>query len=236
MAFPSYLATATTKNIKTGNVPTIAIGATRKESLDSCRAVGCALLHKKHGGEGGGDNPLCYSQHGTPSFSHAAMVKAHAKGKSYSLRAALASASRAAKMVRLGSIGDPAALSPIDGAYIRKAVRDEGLALVGYTHGWAMDIAKRWRGHIMASCDTMEQADAAIADGWRAVVVLEHAPIGSYARTFTTPGGNKGVVCPAQLQPEIVTCNTCRLCDGSKTGPVVGFIDHSPGKATKRKA
>jgi len=232
MPFPSYLATATTKNKKTGNVPTIAIGATREESLDSCRAVGCPLLHKKHGGEGGGDNPLCYSQHGTPSFSHSAMVKAHAKGKQYSLRGALANASRAARMVRLGSIGDPAALSPIDGAYIRKAVRDEGLALVGYTHGWAMDIAKRWKGHIMASCETMEQADTAIADGWRAVVVL---PEDFEGRTFDTPDGNRGIVCPAQLQPEIVTCNTCRLCDGSKAGPVVGFIDHSPGLAAKRK-
>ncbi len=71
LLFPTSLATPTTKNIKTGNVPTIAIGATREESLDSCRAVGCPMLHKKHGGQGGGGEPLCYSQNGTPSFSHA---------------------------------------------------------------------------------------------------------------------------------------------------------------------
>ena len=78
----------------------------------------------------------------------------------------------------------------------------------------------------MASCDTLAQADKAIADGWRATVLL---PRDHSGRKFTTPDGHAGVVCPAQLEPEIVTCNTCRICDGSKAGPVVGFIDHSPG-------
>jgi hypothetical protein len=154
------------------------------------------------------------------------MVKANKRGKNYSLRGALATASRAARMVRLGSIGDPAGLSPIDGAYIRETVKREGFALIGYTHGWALDVSTRWKGHIMASCDTLAQADKAIADGWRATVLL---PKGHTERTFTTPEGHTGVVCPAQLQPEVVTCNTCRLCDGSKAGPVIGFIDHSPG-------
>jgi hypothetical protein len=154
------------------------------------------------------------------------MTKAHAKGKNYTLRGALATASKAAKMVRLGSIGDPAGLSPLDGAYIREAVKREGLALIGYTHGWALDKSRRWKGSIMASCDTLAQADQAIADGWRATVVLPHDHT---ARVFETPDGHKGVVCPAMLQPEIVTCNTCRLCDGSKAGPVIGFPDHGPG-------
>ena len=221
-----YLCTATSVNKKTGNVPTIWIGETREESLQSCRDVGCPLLHTKHGGKGGNGKPLCYAQHGTTSFSHTSMVKANAKGKNYSLRGALATASRAARMVRLGAIGDPAALSPIDGAYIREAVKREGLALIGYTHGWALDKSRQWRGHIMASCDTLAQADKAIADGWRATVLL---PRDHSGRKFTTPDGHTGVVCPAQLEPEIVTCNTCRICDGSKAGPVVGFIDHSPG-------
>ena len=222
-----YLCTATSTNKKTGNVPTIWIGGTREESLQSCRDVGCPLLHKRHGGPASGSDPICYAQSGSPSFAHIAMTKAHAKGsKNYSLRGALATASRAAKMVRLGSLGDPAALSPLDGAYIRDAVKREGFALIGYTHGWALDMSRRWKGHIMASCDTLAQADQAIADGWRATVVLPHDHT---ARTFTTPDGHKGVICPAMLQPELITCNTCRLCDGSKAGPVIGFPDHGPG-------
>lgn len=225
-----YLCTATSTNKKTGNVPTIWIGATREESLQSCRDVACPLLHKKNGGQGGDGNPMCYAQHGTPSIAHSHMTKAAARGKNYSLRGALATASRAAKMVRLGSLGDPAALSPIDGAYIREAVKREGLALIGYTHGWSLDKSRRWKGHIMASCDTLAQVDQAIADGWRATVVL---PRDHSGRTFTTPEGHTGVVCPAMLKPELVTCNSCRMCDGSKAGPVIGFPDH--GHTSKSK-
>jgi hypothetical protein len=224
-----YLCTSTSQNTKTGNVPGISIGDTRADSLQSCRDVACPLLHKKHGGQGGDGNPICYAQHGTPSFAHSSRVKASANGKDYSLSHALEQSSRAAKMVRVGVIGDPAALSPIDGAYIRQTIKRAGLALVGYTHGWELDTAQHWRGSLMASCETLEQADKAIADGWRATVLL---PSDQTARTFDTPDGHTGVVCPAILKPEIVTCNSCRLCDGSKAGPVIGFPDHGPGKGT----
>ena len=220
-----YLCTATSKNTKTGNVPGISIGDTREDSLQSCRDVGCPLLHKKYGGQGGGDNPICYAQHGSPSFAHITMTKASARGKDYSLSTAIANSSRSARMVRVGVIGDPAGLSPIDSAYIRQTIKRAGLALVGYTHGWTLDTAQHWRGSLMASCATLAETDKAIAYGWRATVVL---PATHTNRTFKTPEGHTGIVCPAILAPKKVTCNDCRLCDASQPGPVIGFPDHGP--------
>ena len=228
MSAMRYLCTATSKNSKIGNVPQIWIGATREESRQSCRDVGCPLLHKKHGGQGGDGAPVCYAQHGTPSFGHSAMARAAARGKDYSLVTALDHASRSARMVRLGAIGDPAALAPIDGAFIRRMVARAGMSLVGYTHGWVLASATQWRGRIMASCDSLEDADRAIDAGWRATVVL---PSDHEGRIFSTPARHTGIVCPAILKPGKVTCNTCRLCDGSKDGPVIGFPDHGPGAA-----
>ena len=226
IAMAKYLCTATSKNTKTGNVPSIWIGATRAESLQTCRDVGCPLLHKKHGGQGGAGAPACYAQHGTPSFAHSAMCKASERGKDYSLATAIANSSRSARMVRLGAIGDPAGLNRLDGATIREMVARSGMALVGYTHGWALPAGQQWRGSVMASCDSLEDADRAIAAGWRATVVL---PSDHEGRTFTTPDGHTGIVCPAIVKPGKVTCNDCRLCDGSKSGPVIGFPDHGPG-------
>ncbi len=220
-----YLCTATSRNTKTGNVPGISIGDTRADSIKSCADVGCPLLHHKYGGQGGKDKPTCYAQHGSPSFAHSAMVKASARGKDYSLATAIANSSRSARMVRVGVIGDPAGVSPIDSAYIRQTIKQAGLALVGYTHGWALDKARHWRGSLMASCATLAETDTAIANGWRATVVL---PADHEGRTFTTPDGHKGIVCPAIVKPGKVTCNDCRLCDGSKAGPVIGFPDHGP--------
>jgi len=221
-----YLCTATSRNTKTGNVPGISIGDTRADSIRSCADVGCPLLHQKYGGQGGKGKPTCYAQHGSPSFAHSAMVKASARGKDYSLATALDNAARSARMVRVGVIGDPAGLSRLDGAIIRSLVAGAGLALVGYTHGWTRKAAKHWRGSLMASCDSLADADRAIASGWRATVVL---PWDHKGRTFNTPDGHKGIVCPAILAPSKVTCNDCRLCDASMRGPVIGFPDHGPG-------
>ena len=226
-----YLCTPTSTNDKTGNVPTIWIGASREESIRSCQEVGCPLLHKKYGGQGGDDQTICYAQHGTPAFAHISTCKSHDNGKDKSLAYALRNGSRSARMVRIGAIGDPAALSWLDGAQIRAAVERAGLDLIGYTHGWRLDKARQWRGYLMASCETLAQADAAIADGWRATVVL---PFDWTERTFKTPDGHTGIVCPAQIKSSRVTCNTCRLCDGSKRGPVIGFIDHGPNTQGKK--
>lgn len=206
--------TASTKNRKTGDVPTMAVGSTREQSLDSCE--GCALRPKKRGGNG-----KCYAQGGTPAMGHSSMIRAAANGATYTLQRALSGAKRSAKMARFGSIGDPGAL-PLE--YLNKAAnacRNAGLDVVGYTHHWRVKPALA--GLLMASCDDISQVDQALAMGFRAAVVLPWDHVGR----FTTPNGAKGIVCPAMVK-EGLTCNDCRLCDGSKRGPVIGFPDHGP--------
>ncbi len=201
--------TGTTKNRKTGDVPTLAIGRTRQQSLESCK--GCKQLET---GE-------CYAQFGTPAMGHNSMIKAAAKGKDYSLKAALKQSKRSAKMARFGSIGDPGALPH---SYLIKAAdacRKAGLDVVGYTHHWRTK--PKLAGLLMASCDDISEADAALAMGYRVAVVLPWDHVGK----FTTPNGAKGIVCPAMVK-EGLTCNECRLCDGSKRGPVIGFPNHGP--------
>jgi len=231
----SALFTGTTSNTKTGNVPTMAIGRTREESKRSC--AGCPLLDSKD----------CYAQFGTPSFGHAAQVKSYAKlpeeegQQKYSLRRALANRRMSARMVRLGSIGDPGALSHkflsgvIDAirselAPVRSrdgSVRMEPLDPIGYTHHWRgrQDLA----GMLMASVGSLDEADEAIDLGFRAAAVVpaewKDDPT---KQRIKTPEGNPAIMCPAIIQPDIVTCNTCRLCNGAKSGPVIMFPDHGP--------
>jgi hypothetical protein len=176
---------------------------------------------------------MCYAQHGNSSFAHSSMLKARANGKRYGLRQALANRHPDAKMVRVGAIGDPAGSLSLVGATLQayEAVKAEGLAFVGYTHGWRQRIARPLRRILMASCDSLEDADSAVSKGWRAAVVV---PFDAPAR-FTTPAGHKAIVCPAMLAKGRVTCNTCRLCDASKPGPVVGFRDHGATSPARRQ-
>ena len=212
--------TGTTTNTKTGDIPTLWVGSTRDESKASCK--GCPML----------DNG-CYAQSGTPAMGHSSMIRAAARGKKYTLRAALGTAKRSAKMARFGAIGDPGALPK---SYLDKAinaVRSIGLDVIGYTHHW--QTKAHLAGVFMASCDTLAQADEALTKGWRVAVVLPWDHTGR----FETPNGAKGIVCPAMAAEEkgrTLTCNDCRLCDGSKPGPVIGFPNHGPQVSHKRRA
>ena len=215
------LFTGTTSNKKTGNVPTMAIGRTREESKRSC--VGCPLL----------DSGDCYAQNGTVAMGHASMSRSYARlpeeeaRRKYSIRRALANRLGSARMARLGSIGDPGALSHGFLAGVIDAITSERLDPIGYTHHWRgrPDLA----GMLMASVDSLEEADQAIDRGFRAAAVVpaewKDDPT---KQRIKTPAGNPAIICPAILEPKRVTCNTCRLCNGAKSGPVVMFPDHGP--------
>lgn len=210
---------ATSTNVKTGNVPTAWVGATRDECRESCR--GCPLAPKDIGGNG-----ACYSHSGSPAIAASSIRKAAARGADRSLTAALKNAARSARMVRYTAIGDGGRVAPGVADSITSTVRAAGLQLVGYTHHWRDAlVAADWRGRLMASVDTLADADAALAAGWRAAAVV---PADQPARG-TTPGGARYVVCPAQTSDGRVTCNDCRLCDGSKAGPVIAFREHGNG-------
>ncbi len=210
---------ATSSNVKTGNVPTAWVGTTKDACLSSCK--GCPMAPRAIGGDGS-----CYSHSGSPAIAASSIRKAAARGADRSLPAALRSAARSARMVRYTAIGDGGRVADGVADRIRATVRAAGMALVGYTHHWREErVAANWRGSLMASCDTLADADTALAAGWRAAVVV---PVDHPTRS-TTPNGAKVVVCPAQVTDGKVTCNDCRLCDGSRPGPVIAFREHGNG-------
>lgn len=215
----NILWSARSSNAKTGDVPTAWIGASKEEARASC--AGCPLL------TGG-----CYAHTGTPAHAAASVRRSTAD---HSLTAALHGAVRAARMVRLSAIGDVGRCGKETADAIVAEVKAAGLAVVGYTHHWReATVAEAWRGRLMASCDTLADADRAIAEGWRAAVVL---PDGTDGDT-RTPAGALVKLCPAQASEGKVTCNTCRLCDGSRPGPNIGFRFHgnSRTRADRRRA
>jgi hypothetical protein len=215
LSLSDILWTARSRNDKTGDVPTAWIGADRAMCLDSCK--GCPYAPIEIDGDGS-----CYAHAKTPRIGHASVVKAAARGKDYSIGAAIKGARRSARMLRYTALGDGGRTAPGVAAQIRSAARAAKLALVGYTHHWREDsVAAEWRGFLMASCGTLAEADTALANGWRATVVV---PVEHPTRS-TTPNGAKVVVCPAQVSKR-VKCNDCRLCDASKPGPVIAFREH----------
>lgn len=207
----NILATPTSSNRKTGNVPTLWIGLTREEGRESC--AGCPLLDRG-----------CYA-HSGPSAMGADSARRGARKEParYQIETALRGAARSARMLRATGIGDIGRSGRGLADRVVAAATSAGLALVGYTHHWRENgVASAWRGRLMASTETLEDADLAVDAGWRAtVVVAVDAP-----RTATTPKGRKVIVCPAQVREGAVTCNECRLCDASKPGPIIAFRAH----------
>ncbi len=124
------------------------------------------------------------------------------------------------RMVRVGSYGDPMA-APL--AVWRNFAWDAA-GRTGYTHAWQgipAARAKAWRGLVMASADTVEQATAAHAAGWRTFRVRTSAALLPSER-----------VCPASSEAgKVATCAQCRACAGADGRASVGIaiLDHGPG-------
>ena len=147
----------------------------------------------------------------------------------YSLDYALKNRHVRAKAVRLSAIGDPGVVSYQEATQLKIKTQKEGIGILGYTHSWKQGHAEKiWKGWLLASCDNMQEADLALDKGWRVSVVLPHKFVGQGKKQniFTTPKGRKGIVCPAMVTKGLVDCNTCLLCVGQKTGPVIGFPNH----------
>lgn len=207
----TLLWTARSGNTKTGDVPTAWVGATLEEARQSC--LGCPLL-----------DAGCYAHSGSVGMGGLSARKGATRNPDrYTLKSALANRSASARMARFTAIGDIGRIGREMATALRATVQKVGLAVVGYTHHWReAEVADAWKGSLMASTESLEDADEAVGQGWRATVIVSmDAP-----RTGTTPAGRKLVVCPAQEKPGVVTCNTCRLCDASRPGPVIAFRAH----------
>ena len=248
-------------NTKTGNVPTAYIGEKEEETVASCKAVNCALLTKRHGGQDGliklpNGKTLklkpCYAHRGRPQMANWNIMRAAKRAKEqvveflskgkltgvekrkmrkaqkrYTLKEAIHQSWRGAKAVRYTAIGDGGVIPLSQAQSIRAEVMKAGLEVLGYTRGWRLPEAQNWKGHLMASCLTLEEADEAVEEGWRASVVLpeEMVMFGRKKNRFVTPGGKKGVLCPHMIEASI-QCNTCLLCVAGRHGPIIGFHTH----------
>lgn len=99
-------------------------------------------------------------------------------------------------------------LTPQNALAIRKAVR------AGFT--------------INVSANSLAEADALLSRT-RALPVVAVVPEDAPHRG-TTPGGNKYIICPAQIRDD-VSCATCGLCQNADPKrPVIAFKAHGTGK------
>lgn len=220
MAGLPLLGIGRTKNSKTGDVPTMWVGRTREESRQSCS--GCPHLVQRS----------CYSQYGTCGIAMAQIEKSYAVNPAkYEPVRAIERRNVEARIVRVTALGDAARADRSELWRVVDAAKAAGLTVIGYTHFWHGD-GRDLRGVLMASCDTWQGVTLAVALGWRATLVL---PAGTTGTRWH--GGVKAVECPAiraaRTGARVVTCNDCRLCDGSKRGPVVYFADHGPNRGRR---
>lgn len=119
--------------------------------------------------------------------------------------------------VRLGAYGDPA-MVPVS---IWKRALRHAAGWTGYTHQWRR-LGPAWSRLIMASCDSLADADRARRKGWRAFTVL---PAGSERPA-------EHVWCPASPEGgERASCASCGLCAGTSKGRAksVAILAHGSG-------
>jgi hypothetical protein len=198
---------ARTSNSKTGDCPTVWIGRTREESIQSC--IGCDLL-----------NGACYAQKGSPAWALSAMQRAGSK--TISPKEAIRLMARGARMIRVGAIGDPARVLIDWSDYLRPFVK-EGLKIVGYTH--FPKERPELRGLFFASADKLSQLREYLGLGWSVTL-----PVVATAEQFAalqgrTLGGVTVTPCPAQRSRR-VSCNSCRLCAVGDSRRIVVFREH----------
>jgi len=126
-----------------------------------------------------------------------------------------------------------------DGNIDRRALADIVIANLNkrgftYTHkpmnksnAQAVKCANKLGFTVNLSADTVAQADEYAAMGIAPVVLT--VPEDTRAN-FTTPAGNKVVICPAETKG--VTCADCKLCAWSGRKAIIAF----PAHGSKKKA
>lgn len=147
--------------------------------------------------------------------------------------------------LRLGSYGDPAAVpytvwQDLIGALAPRSV-------VGYTHQWDfkfddMQMRYKWlrppmsdhhmwlQSNVMASCDSVAEANCARALGWRYFLAIPASELA------TVP--ERTVQCPATRDQNPLTCNTCGICNGAARGvgkASVYLLEHGMRSQSKAK-
>lgn len=128
---------------------------------------------------------------------------------------AVAAARCAGMKVRIGALGDPAAVP----AEVWQALISTASGWTGYTHAWTL--APSLRALCMASVDSEAEQRRAERLGWRTFRV----------RTPEQQLSPREIVCPASDEAgHRTTCENCGLCAGAtKRARSIAIIDHGPG-------
>ena len=140
--------------------------------------------------------------------------KAYHRGNYPELSLSEIKAAGANRAIRLGSYGDPAAV-PVA---VWKVLTADAKVWTGYTHQWREN--DNLQGLCMASADSEQDRDDAVARGWRTFRV----------KTDDMPMMPNERVCPATTVG--LDCATCGACKGNasgNTGTIVINVHGSKG-------
>jgi hypothetical protein len=128
------------------------------------------------------------------------------------------------RYVRFGAYGDPAAV-PIG---VLAEVAGLSSHWTGYAHQWETS-SPEYARFCMASCETVEQRDRALAKGYRTFRVR---------LSMQEPLEPGEFVCPASAEAgKRLTCAECKACSGAKTSPRAAspaIIFHGAPTTTRR--
>jgi hypothetical protein len=108
------------------------------------------------------------------------------------------------KVVRLGAYGDPSSL-PIE---VIQNITKYAAGFVGYSHSWKSNwVNPELKNYCMASVDCEDEANIAIAMGWKPFLVRtkQELPQGFFACPAAKESGQKS------------SCEKCQACSGLKS-------------------
>lgn len=175
----------------------------------------------------------CYAQLGNAAY-HVRRIEAKAEGldpASIARAEALAIDNLTGQLpLRVHVSGDcrtVAAAASVGAAMARRRAK-HGRAAWTYTHAWRIVPRAAWGNapSVLASCESLDQIDAAAAQGYRAfaVIVTKHESDKAYEHN-----GRNVIPCPEQTTKG-VTCTTCGLCMKER-GQVIAFAAHGSRKS-----
>lgn len=207
------------RNAKTGHMVQTYILRADMHPIEAVRTGADASIcgDCKHRGDGTGKARSCYV---TLAHGPSHVYRSWLRGVYTEMAPAAAAIFLSGKMIRIGTYGDPAA-APLS-VWQELVAHAEGWT--GYTHRHT-EIDPAWARMVMASADTLDEANAAQAAGWRTFRVGVDAE-------------RKEVRCPASAEAGKKTvCADCRACMGlaGKARASIVIAPHGTGARYARE-
>jgi hypothetical protein len=166
-----------------------------------------------HRGDGTGKGRTCYVNVGQGAL---AVYRAFLRGKYPQATIDQAQAAGTARVVRLGTYGDPAAVP----AHVWENLISRATAHTGYTHAWR-GIGSTYAHLLMASADSLADKVAAMSAGFRTFRVVLR---GEAARL------SDEAICPASAEAgKKLTCIACKACNGTATNRRASIVIQAHG-------